>query len=273
MFEQVVRQAIVEMHDATVRRAGEENCPAMTQQIKLACILSLSKSAFSTWTIVNTEGVTAGDSVQCGFWSPNWCTCSHRRAQWLWQNDFANDHRRSRYSGRPFSHSERRGFGRFWRMAKICINYIMIIKPSLVNVSQLDIQNHHKGDIPQNATCGAWGGEVCQTITNSLDVTLDNCIQTYWVDFEVRGTWTSILDCCSSQHWPFYHFFYLVNLDRGGFLDINASSIGWLRQEAVSGSKKTVYEEAVSQMPASWRSRVRWLMDVGRLPFNRRMVL
>ena len=36
----------------------------------------------------------------------------------------------------------------------------------------------------------------------------------------------------------------------GGFLDINASSIGWLRQEAVSGSKKTVYEEAVSQMPA-----------------------
>ena len=37
-------------------------------------------------------------------------------------------------------------------------------------------------------------------------------------------------------------------------MDINASSIGWLRQEAISGSKKTVYEEAVSQMPASWRS-------------------
>ena len=38
----------------------------------------------------------------------------------------------------------------------------------------------------------------------------------------------------------------------GGFLDIDASSIGWLRQEAISGSKKTVYAEAASQMPASW---------------------
>lgn len=36
----------------------------------------------------------------------------------------------------------------------------------------------------------------------------------------------------------------------GGFLDIDASSIGWLRQEAISGSKKTVYAEAASQMPA-----------------------
>ena len=38
----------------------------------------------------------------------------------------------------------------------------------------------------------------------------------------------------------------------GGFLDIDASSVGWLRQEAISGSKKTVYAEAASQMPASW---------------------
>ncbi|CAE7883768.1 CPK2 [Symbiodinium microadriaticum] len=36
----------------------------------------------------------------------------------------------------------------------------------------------------------------------------------------------------------------------GGFLDVRASSVGWLRQEAIGGSKKTVYHEAVSQMPA-----------------------
>lgn len=36
---------------------------------------------------------------------------------------------------------------------------------------------------------------------------------------------------------------------RGGFLHVNASSIAWLRQEAISGSGKTVYDEAVSQMP------------------------
>ena len=35
----------------------------------------------------------------------------------------------------------------------------------------------------------------------------------------------------------------------GGFLDVRASSVGWLRQEAIGGSKKTVYHEAVSQMP------------------------
>eukprot|EP00439_Symbiodinium_sp_Y106_P079882 s723_g18.t1 len=36
----------------------------------------------------------------------------------------------------------------------------------------------------------------------------------------------------------------------GGFLDVRASSVGWLRQEAIGGSKKTVYQETVSQMPA-----------------------
>ena len=39
----------------------------------------------------------------------------------------------------------------------------------------------------------------------------------------------------------------------GGFLHVNASSIAWLRQEAISGSDKTVYDEAVSQMPDARR--------------------
>eukprot|EP00930_Biecheleria_cincta_P007975 TRINITY_DN109309_c0_g1_i1.p1 TRINITY_DN109309_c0_g1~~TRINITY_DN109309_c0_g1_i1.p1 ORF type:complete len:762 (+),score=124.34 TRINITY_DN109309_c0_g1_i1:57-2342(+) len=36
-----------------------------------------------------------------------------------------------------------------------------------------------------------------------------------------------------------------------GFLRVNTKSIGWLRQEAVSGSTKTVFEEAVSEMRAT----------------------
>ena len=114
----------------------------MMQQIKLACICHCLNLPLSNLDHCGYRSlVTAGDSVQCGFWSPNWCTCSHRWAQWLWQNDLANDHRRSRYSGRPFSHSEPTGLGRFWRMAKDAS--IHIVKPLLVNVSQPDLQNHH----------------------------------------------------------------------------------------------------------------------------------
>lgn len=36
----------------------------------------------------------------------------------------------------------------------------------------------------------------------------------------------------------------------GGFLNVNAASIAWLQQEAISGSKKTVFDEATSQMKA-----------------------
>eukprot|EP00931_Biecheleriopsis_adriatica_P087319 TRINITY_DN61811_c0_g1_i1.p1 TRINITY_DN61811_c0_g1~~TRINITY_DN61811_c0_g1_i1.p1 ORF type:complete len:805 (+),score=178.21 TRINITY_DN61811_c0_g1_i1:25-2415(+) len=36
----------------------------------------------------------------------------------------------------------------------------------------------------------------------------------------------------------------------GGFLTVKTESVGWLRQEAVGGSKKTVFEEAVSEMEA-----------------------
>jgi len=35
-----------------------------------------------------------------------------------------------------------------------------------------------------------------------------------------------------------------------GDFTLGVQSIGWLKQESVSGSKKTVYEEAISQMPA-----------------------
>lgn len=38
------------------------------------------------------------------------------------------------------------------------------------------------------------------------------------------------------------------NTGRGGFLNVNAASIAWLQQEAISGSKKTVFDEATSQM-------------------------